>query len=581
LTRGSTSITLLEIPIGEQLNKTAKKYPYNEAIYIRHQKTRLSYTELNEKVTQTAKAFISIGLNQNNKVAIYAPNCLEWVLTQYACARIGIQLANINPAYQINDLKYSLNVLGIKTLVMPRKLKSTNYLDIINQISPDLKNSNQNSLRLNLKELPNLEQIILLDDIVTGESHDPHKTELRKIIKENNLIFWDDLIDSLNTGAEPNIENTYKHMVSSVNIHDATNIQFTSGTTGLPKGAILSHYNILNNSFLIGRNLNYSEKDKVLIPVPLYHCFGSVLGNLACLNYGSTIVYPSATFDGVKALETLEQEKCTSLYGVPTMFMEILNQQQKLKKKVSSLRTGIMAGSVCPKYLMDRCIKELNLINLTICYGMTELSPVTHQTTMYDCIEKKTTTVGQIYPHTVTKIVNEDGKILEKNQIGEICSKSYGLFKGYFANEKATAEVIDEDGFMKTGDIGFIDDEGYLHIEGRKKDVIIRGGENISTKEIEDYIGTHPFIEDVQVIAVRDEKFGDEICAWIKVKQEHKEKMDKIKIIEFCNKKIAHYKIPKYIKFVNSFPMTITGKPQKFKMREITNKILEEKSEEI
>jgi len=581
LTRGSTGVSLREITIGQQLTETAKKFPYIDALYIHHQKTRLSYTELNEKVTQAAKAFISIGLNQTSKIAIYAPNCLEWVLTQYACARIGIPLANINPAYQIKDLEYSLNVLGISTLIMPRKLKSTNYLDIINKISPDLKEKQQNSLRLELKSLPHLKQIILLDDIVTGESSDPNNEKLRKIVKENNLIFWDDLFNSVEQGADINIENIFKQMTDSVKIHDVTNIQFTSGTTGLPKGATLTHYNILNNGFLVGRNLKYSETDRVLIPVPLYHCFGSVMGNLACLAHGSTVIYPSATFDGLKSLEALEQEKCTSLYGVPTMFVEMLNQQQKLRKNVSTLRTGIMAGSVCPKYLMNRCINELNLTDLTICYGMTELSPVTHQTSIYDLIEKKTTTVGQILPHTITKIIDDEGKILEKNQRGEICSKSYGLFMGYYGNEKATADTIDPEGFMKTGDIGYIDDEGYLHIEGRKKDVIIRGGENISPKEIEDYLGSHPLIDDVQVIAVKDEKFGDEICAWIKVKAENKDQLDKSKVIEFCKKKIAHYKIPRYMKFVDEYPMTINGKPQKYKMREITNKILEEKSQEL
>jgi len=581
LVRGSTAITLREITIGQQLYETANKFPYNDALYIHHQKTRLSYTELNERVTQTAKAFISIGLNQSSKVAIYAPNCLEWVLTQYACARIGIPLANVNPAYQINDLKYSLSVLGITMLIMPRRLKSTNYLEIMNQICPELQNNNQNAVRLQLKSLPDLKQIILLDDLACGENSYKEKTELKKIVKENNLIFWDDLYNSLSGGADLSIENIYKQMTDSASLHDATNIQFTSGTTGLPKGAVLSHYNILNNGFLIGSNLNYSEKDRVLIPVPLYHCFGSVMGNLACLNWGSTVVYPSATFDAVKSLEILELEKCTSLYGVPTMFVEILNQQLKLKKNVSSLRTGIIAGSVCPKYLMERCIAELNLRDLTICYGMTELSPVTHQTSIHDSIEKKTTTVGKILPHTVTKIVDGDGNIVDKNIKGEICSKSFGLFKGYFANEQATKDSIDAEGFMKTGDIGFIDDEGYLHIEGRNKDVIIRGGENISPKEIEDYLGSHPLIDYVQVIAVKDEKYGDEICAWIKVKVEHKGELDKSKLIEFCSKKIAHYKIPRYFKFVDFFPTTITGKPQKYKMREITNKILEEKSEEL
>lgn len=475
LIKGSTSIKLKEITIGQQLDLISKRFPNNDAIYVHHQKTKLTFEELNLKVSQTAKAFISLGLTKNSKVAIYAPNCIEWVLSQYGSARIGVQLANINPAYQINDLKYSLKMLGVNTLIMTRKLKSTDYLEIINKLNPDLKDSTQNMLNLSLKELPDLKQIILLDDLAAGEFQENHVNTIRSIAKENNMIFWNDLIDSIGEiTTNYKIEALYSEFKNSVNPHDPTNIQFTSGTTGLPKGALLSHYNIINNGYLISRHMNYTEKDRVLIPVPLYHCFGSVMGNLACLNSGSAIIYPNATFDAEKSLEVLEQEKCTSLYGVPTMFIEVLNNQKKLQKHLPNLSKGIMAGAVCPKYLMDRCFDELNLKNLMIGYGMTELSPITHLTSPHDSIEKKTTTVGQILPHTETKIVDEEGNILLRNMKGEICSKGYGLFIGYYGNEKATKESIDQEGFMKTGDIGYVDDEGYLYIEGRKKDTIIR-----------------------------------------------------------------------------------------------------------
>ena len=337
-TKGDTSIKLREVSIGEQLNITSKKFPNNDAIYVNHQNLKLTYEEFNLKVSQTAKAFISLGLTRDSKVAIYSSNCVEWALTQFACARIGIPFANINPAYQINDLKYSLNVLGINTLIMSRKIRSTDYIDIINKINLDLKDSNQNPIDLNLKELPNLKQIILLDDLASGEIIQNNKQEMKKISKENNMILWDELMDLIplsgfnNDNKLNSIEKKYQDMKNYVKIHDAINIQFTSGTTGLPKGAVLSHYNILNNAYLIGNNLKYTENDKVLITVPLYHCFGSVMGNLACINFGSTIVYSNSVFDSIKSLEVIENYKCTSLYGVPTMFLDILEKQKTAKK---------------------------------------------------------------------------------------------------------------------------------------------------------------------------------------------------------------------------------------------------------
>lgn len=589
--RGSNEIKLIDVPIGEKLEEMSKKHPYVDSLISAHQKVKLSYAELNNQVDVVSKSLIALDLPYGARIGIYAPNSEEWLLIQLSCARVGYVLVNINPAYQVNDLKYVLKKVQINCLFMPRCLKSSNYLDIINEIAVDLKENHQNPLDLKLKELPDMKSIVLIEDMACGQILDINKHVINetdpqffsKVCMENKMIYWKDFYyQTFKSKYSSNeIELEYLKRKSSVNVHDPVNIQFTSGTTGLPKGAVLSHYNIINNGYLVGRRLNYTTSDKALIQVPLYHCFGTVLGNLACITNGATIIYPNGIFDANKSLEVIEQEKPTSLYGVPTMFLEILNKQEKLKKDVMSLRKGIMAGSICPKYLMERCIKELGITELTICYGMTELSPVTHQTSPYDNFDKKTTTVGTLLPHTITKIVNDCGEVLPRNHIGEVCSISYGLMKGYYGDEQATKQVIDSEGFMKTGDLGFVDDDGYLHIEGRSKDVIIRGGENISPKELEDFLGTHPKIDNVQVLAVKDEKFGDEICAWIIPKEQFKENLSKVEIIKFCKSQIAHYKIPRYIRFVNSFPMTVTGKPQKFKMREITNKIINDKSEEL
>ena len=590
--QGPTGVRLLDQTIGEALHNTSIKFPYVECLISAHQKVKLTYEEFNFKVDQVAKSLIALGLPTGSKIGVYAPNSEEWVLVQFACARVGFILVNINPAYQVNDLKYVLKKVGVNCLVMPRMLKTSNYLQIMTQLAPELvnvKGNSQNPVNLNIKDLPNLKQIILLSDASCGEIFDKEGKVLnisddkfyRELSQENNLIYWNDFYNkSFISKKSYCLEEEYLKRKSSVKVDDPTNIQFTSGTTGLPKGAVLSHYNILNNGYLVGKTLEYSPKDKVLISVPLYHCFGAVMGNLACISHGATIIYPNGSFDGNKSLKVLSEERATSLYGVPTMFIEILKTQQKTKLDISSVKKGIMAGSVCPKYLMDRCISELNMTDLTICYGMTELSPVSHQTTPYDTFERKTSTVGSLLPHTITKIVDEEGVVVERNVTGEICTKSYGLMLGYYEDAEATRNAI-ENGFMKTGDLGFIDNDGYLHIEGRKKDTIIRGGENISPKELEDFLGSHPKVEDVQVLAAKDEKFGDEICAWVKVKAEFKGSLNKEEIIHFCKKKIAHYKIPRYVRFVDSFPMTVTGKPQKYKMREITNQILKDKLEEL
>jgi fatty-acyl-CoA synthase len=616
---GPTGVQLITHPIGEVLKSTAKNFPYITALISAHQNKFLTWTELDRKVDMVAMNLISLGLPVGSKIGVYAPNSEEWLLIQLACARAGYILVNINPAYQVNDLKYVLNKIEVNTLIMTRMFKSSNYIDIVTKIAPSLKDkkNKQDPRNLNLPEMPQLRQIILLDDSCTGEAHTLSIGELDNLANENSFLTWTEFMELYHKADLLTLEKEFNLRKENVKSDDCVNIQFTSGTTGLPKGAMLSHMNIVNNGFLVGRTLEYNQNDRVLIQVPLYHCFGAVMGNLACITHGSTIIYPNGHFEANKSLNVLSKFQATSLYGVPTMFLDILNTNQKLKHgedqkmscnnskienlenkisqncnisqniqnksnslDLSTLKKGIMAGSICPKYLMDRCINELNLTNLTICYGMTELSPVTHQTSIHDTMEKKTTTVGSLLPHTTTKIVDDDGKILPRGSTGEICTRSYGLMLGYYGDENATNEAI-RDGFMHTGDLGYIDQDGYLHIEGRKKDTIIRGGENISPKELEDFLGTHPMIDDVQVVGARDEKFGDEICAWIKIKEVHKGKVTKDEIIHYCKKQIAHYKIPRYVRFVEHFPMTVTGKPQKFKMREITNQILQDKSENL
>lgn len=574
-TKGNTYESLKYITIGKQIEVAAKVYKDSLALHSAHQgETFLSYEHLDFEVSKVARGFVGLGIQMQETVGVYAPNCNEWAISQYACSRSGSILVNINPAYQTKDLQYTLNKTKISTLIMPKKLKSSNYVDILNAIDPGLKDKHQNKLQLKLNNLPYLKRVILLDDLAAGEPADEltHNT----IAKENNMITWEEFLQYF-TGSENQKEVDRRQ--EFIRPEDPTNIQFTSGTTGLPKGALLSHFNILNNGYFVGKSLNYSINDRVIIQVPLYHCFGTVMGNLACITSGAASIYPNSTFDSPKSLETIEKLKGTSLYGVPTMFLDVLNKQKIFKKNVSSLKKGIMAGSVCPEYLMNRVLGELGISEFSICYGMTELSPVTHQTSPQDTFYHRTCSVGRNLPHTETKIVNEKGLIVARGVEGEVLSRSFGSMIGYFEDESATNNAVDEEGFMKTGDLGTIDNEGYLSIVGRKKDIIIRGGENISPKEIEDYLGTHPKIDLVQVVGVKDVKFGDEICAWVKLKED--ETMTKDDIASYCKDKLAHFKIPRYVRFVKSFPMTVTNKPQKFLMRDTTNKIIEEGTEDL
>lgn len=572
ITRGDTYIKLKNMTMSELLEETTLKHPTHTAIISAHQNTKYSYEELFHFVNILSRCFIGLGINIQDKIGVYAPNCNEWLFSQFASSKIGAVFVNINPSYQAKDLEFTLNKTEINTLIMPKKLKKSNYIEILNQIDEGF-SQKQNKYNLSLKKLPHLKRVILLNDKSADEIEDSNH---KSIASNNNIILYEDLLSEFDN---PKYDVEINNRQSKIFPNDPANIQFTSGTTGLPKGALLSHFNIINNGYFTGKHLNYDFNDKALIQVPLYHCFGAVMGNIACVSNYSTMIYPSSSFNTEKSLKAIEHYKATSLLGVPTMFIEILNKYKSEGRKVNSLKKGIMAGSVCPEYLMNRVANELHIKDLSICYGMTELSPITHQTLPSDSLLHKTTTVGRNIPYTITKIVDDEGNIVPRGKEGEVCSNSFGKMIGYYKDEEATKNTFDSYGFMKTGDYGIIDNDGYLTIIGRKKDTIIRGGENISPKEIEDLIGTHEKIDMVQVIAVKDIKYGDEICAWIKLKSDCK--MTKEELAEYCYKNLAHYKVPRYVRFVDEFPMTITNKPKKNVMRDITNEILEKKSEDL
>lgn len=570
---GNTFPTLKNLTVSKLLEETSKAYPNHLALHSAHQKVSLTYEELNSKVSQVARAFIGLGINPGDRIGIYAPNCEEWALTQFACARIGGILVNINPAYQSNELKNALMKVRIKTLVMPQRLKYSNYLNVLSNIDESIKCTGLNPTALNLSVLKHLKNVILLNNDTVGEQND---NEYRKVSKDFNLIPWVDFLDNF---SRPAYEEEIHIRAENIKPEDPTNIQFTSGTTGLPKGAVLSHLNLVNNGYLTGRIIKLDENDRILIQVPLYHCFGAVVGNISALNFGSAMIYPSPIFNPEASLRVTEESQATTLFGVPTMILDIVNSQLKEKRDVSSLSKGIIAGSVCPSYLMERVINELGINDMTIAYGMTELGPISHITRFTDSFYHRTSSVGRNLQHSESKIVDNSGNVVPRGIEGELLVKSFGNMLGYFEDEKANQEVFDADGFVKSGDVGNIDSEGFLHITGRKKDTIIRGGMNISPKEVEDFLGTMPKVSMAQVIAVEDEKLGDEICAWIQLKEG--ETMHKKEVVDFCRGKIAHHKIPRYVRFVSEFPMTITNKPKKIDMREISNKIIREKSEEL
>jgi len=547
---GTSNKPLIGQTIGVFFDHIVEKYPDNLAVISRHQNIRWTYEKLQIEVNRCAKGFRAINIEKGDRVGIWANNCVEWLVVQIATAKLGAILVNINPGYRTNELEYSLNHTQIKALVIADKFKTSDYAEMIYELAPELYENDDAFFES--KTLPNLKTIISLA---------PKNLQ--------GIVMWDEFMDM---GSEINL-NEVLEIQRNLSFDEPINIQFTSGTSGRPKGATLSHHNILNNADIITTIQNLDHTDKIVIPVPLYHCFGMVLGNLGCITKGAAMIYTSEGFDPELVLKAVEEEKATSLYGVPTMFFAELNHPELKKYDLSSLRTGIMAGSLCPSELMKRVQKEMNMTEVEIGYGMTETSPLSTQTRIDAPFEKRISTVGQILPHTEIKIIDpETGQVIPIGEPGELCTRGFGVMLGYWGDEEKTRESIDSARWMHSGDLAIIDEEGYVGIVGRIKDMIIRGGENIYPKVIEEFLYTHPGIEEVSVIGVPDEKFGEQICAWIQLKKDSIITDDEIK--EYCRGKIAYYKIPQYILFVDEFPMTVTGKIRKAEMREISIKKL-------
>lgn len=527
---GVSVTPLLGETIGENLKRTVEKCGERDALIVGYQNYRATYRQFWNQVTEISKGLLAFGVEKGDRVGIWSANRFEWVVIQYATARVGAILVNINPAYRTSELEFALNQSGVSLLLAAKGFRKTNYLDMLEQVQP---------------QCPLLRQVLIID------------------------FDWDKLVEAGKAIAD----STLAAIENKLQFDDPINIQYTSGTTGYPKGATLSHHNILNNGFFIGETLKYTDQDRVCIPVPFYHCFGMVLGNMACTTHGAAMVIPGEAFDAETTLATVEKEKCTSLYGVPTMFIAELDHPSFSKYDYSTLRTGIMAGSPCPVEVMRKVQSLMNMNEVTICYGMTETSPVSTQSQTDDDIEKRVSTVGRIHPHLEIKIVDpSSGAIVERGVQGELCTRGYSVMLGYWNNDEATRQVIDAGKWMHTGDVAVMDEEGYLNIVGRIKDIIIRGGENISPREIEEFLYTHPRISDVQVIGVPSQKYGEEVMAWVKIKENETATAEELQ--EYCKGKIATYKIPKYWKFVDSFPMTVTGKIRKVEMREISVKEL-------
>ncbi len=543
-TSGISDIPLLGLTIGDLFDQTVEKYPDHPALISRHQNIRLTYRELQDQVNQCAKGLMTLGLLKGQRIGIWSPNRTEWCITQFATSKIGAILVNINPAYRLHELEYALKQSECSALVIAPQFKTTNYVELMHSLAPELVLCEPG--KLNAALLPDLKTVICLG---TG--------------KFPGMFSWDEVMAMGDSVSDDQLRDRQ----SEQQFDDPINIQYTSGTTGFPKGATLSHHNILNNGYFVARLQNFTHKDRLCIPVPLYHCFGMVMGNLGCVTHGATMVYPSEGYEPLAVLQAVQEERCTSLYGVPTMFIGELDHPDFSTFDLSSLRTGVMAGSPCPVEVMKRVIKLMNMHEVEICYGMTETSPVSTQTRLDSPVERRVSTVGTVHPHLEIKIVDpETGNVVPLGTPGELCTRGYSVMLSYWDNPEATAEAIDSAGWMHTGDLATLDAEGYINIVGRIKDMIIRGGENVYPREIEEFLYQHPKISDVQVIGVPDPKYGEEIMAWVKVKPG--EQLTEEELREYCKGKIAHNKIPHYIKVVDSFPMTVTGKIQKFLMRQ-------------
>ena len=523
---GVSTVTLLGETIGDNLRGTVERNKTREALVVRSQGVRWTYAELYERVLTAARGLMARGVKKGDRVGIWSPNRSEWVVVQYATATIGAVLVNLNPAYKTSEIEYALRQSGVSVLLLARMFRQSNFAAMVDEVKP---------------KLPDLREVIVFEDLA-----------------------WKTLLEDAAKVSEADLHAR----AAQCQADDAINIQYTSGTTGFPKGATLSHHNILNNGFFVGEGIKLTAQDRLCIPVPFYHCFGMVMGNLGCTSHGATMVIPGEAFDPLAVLETVQAEKCTALYGVPTMFIGVLDHPRFADFDLSTLRTGIMAGSPCPVEVMKRVQSTMHMREVTICYGMTETSPVSTQSATDDPVDKRVSTVGRIHPHVEVKIIEaESGATVPRGTTGELCTRGYSVMLGYWQNEAATRNAIDAARWMHTGDLATMDEEGYVNIVGRIKDLIIRGGENVYPREVEEFLYTHPDVSDVQVIGVPSAKYGEEVMAWVKLKQGAQATSATLEA--HCRGRISTFKIPRYWKFVEGFPMTVTGKIQKFKMREM------------
>ena len=547
---GPADKPLLGAPIPKLFDQIVAQHGDREAVVSIHQDVRLTYAELADRVNKLAKAFIAAGFEKGDRVGIWSPNNVQWLTTQYATAKAGIILVTINPAYRVHELAYVLEQSGCKGLVMQNQFKTSDYEGMISELCPDLAECSAGAL--NSEQFPNLKVVIsVTSSDLTG------------------IYDWTDFLGLASNKSDEELSVRQ----SNQDMDDAINIQYTSGTTGFPKGATLSHHNILNNGYFVASTMNFTEEDRLVIPVPLYHCFGMVMGNLGCLSHGACAIYPSEGFEPEAVLQAVQAERATALFGVPTMFIAELALPNFSDYKLSTLRTGIMAGAPCPIETMKQVSELMHMTEVEIAYGMTETSPVSFQTRVDSPLDKRVSTVGRVHPHVEVKIIDpETGSICPIGEMGELCTRGYSIMLGYWENPEATATAIDSNGWMHTGDTAIMDEDGYVNIVGRIKDMIVRGGENVYPREIEEYLMTHDNIEAVQVTGVPDPKYGEEIIAWVSLVVSAEMSEDDVK--DYCKGKIAHYKVPRYIRFGEDFPMTVTGKVQKFKMREISIKEL-------
>ena len=543
--QGPQDKALLAMTIGQAFDQTAARYAGNDALVVCHQQQRFTWAQLAAAVDLHARGLLALGLRPGDRLGVWAPNCVEWFLCQFASAKIGVILVNINPAYRLSELEYVLQQSACQWLVCAGSFKTSNYHAMLQELIPALADSAAGQLES--------ESFTALRGVISLDAQPPA-----------GFLPWSQL-STLAAGV--NAEQLDRRQ-ASVQPGQAVNIQYTSGTTGFPKGATLSHHNILNNGYMVGESLGLTSSDRLVIPVPLYHCFGMVMGNLGCVTHGTTMIYPGEAFDPGLTLQAVAQERATALYGVPTMFIAMLDHPPRAEFDLSSLRTGIMAGATCPIEVMRRVISEMHMGEVQIAYGMTETSPVSIQTAPADDLELRVTTVGRTQPQLENKLIDAEGNVVVRGAIGELCTRGYSVMLGYWNNPQATREAIDSEGWMHTGDLAQMDEQGYVRIVGRNKDMIIRGGENIYPRELEEFFFTHPAVADVQVVGIPDARYGEEIVAWIKFHPGHT--ANELELQTWCKSRIAHFKTPRYFKFVDVFPMTVTGKIQKFKMREIS-----------